>query len=1314
MTSSVTQLPAYIQLRYEENGVFDKLESGIRGVTQDAKQQFSTAFSEIDNIIKKSVNSPRTGSGALDLGVPQLRAAQAAHEANAIAARESGQALRVAAGAGDVYSTEMRQAAVAAKALETSERAASLALRSKADALDAVQRELNQQASATSSVIDASGRFNAANGQIVKGSRAVRQATLQAGQQIQDVGISLYSGQRASVVFAQQLPQLAFALSGLENSANATQARIGKFATFLAGPWGLAVGLGVGVLGALASSLFDSGDAADEATAKTYNFADGLDVLTLTANETTNAMTQLANETRSAIAVQGNFLRSSALVAGQSVSGLEGRIASASAELRSLEKKSEGAAATFLPSLFGPGRGGLERQSELRRQLAGDRAALPTAREAAANASIAISQQSVLEARDPALAARNQYDRAVGRLNRRRDQTIKNADDPLFAATTSGIAISENEYKAEFGRLTSIKEAAEKAGKAGGRATSRERSVRGGGGGSERAAQAAAKETERLSRVSDSAAESILRINEQFDDQPRLVDRSAQAVRKLQSIMDELADPKNADTPRRQELITEAVEAQAVAANAVNAEVDRYIASGEASLQILDLQARGLYDQAELMQEIARLDESLGLSSAADKKRDQVAAIETTLAGEEQTAEARAASETALAGVRAELAGILSLQDKVAVSAAQQLDDERALQREVARTRELLDAQLNVLDTAGEGLRDILSGRSSDLFGDLKQSIADLQGARLFDDLFAGVFEGIEDQLRQKTPLGQATTALEKEVTGASASTANLATATEIAAQRILQASDTIVARANGETPLPGAANDNNLIVVPGSETVGIDPLSSQQIADKIALGIVQPLLEGFDDTFGTGFMQELSGVLQGAVSGYIQGGKVGGVLGLGKGLATEYGNEGLAELFGKGLGGAARGSQINGIAGALGLNLSGTGSQLGGAAGAFLPFPGGDIIGAVAGGLIGKLFGSAKRGSAIIGGAGDELGVNSFYGNNQANKDASGGLASEAIASINRIAERLNAGVDSSAGKVSIGLRDGDYRVDPQGRGYTKKSKFGDILDFGEDAEAAVAAATKNLIEDGVITGIRDSTNRLLRAGDDLEQALQNALDFEDVFTRLKHYKDPVGAALDTLDREFTRLIGLFGDAGASAGEYAQLEELYGIERAQAVKEAGERITGSLKSLFDDLTIGDSGLALRTRQTNAQAEYDPLAARVAAGDVSAYDDYADAARALIDIERQLYGSQEDYFSRLSEVTDLTRTRIDSDSNIASIAENRDSPFDSSGKVKDAIDNQTDRIAGLLEAMVANQVTALRIGSVGQTTTLTTAKVANF
>ena len=103
-------------------------------------------------------------------------------------------------------------------------------------------------------------------------------------------------------------------------------------------------------------------------------------------------------------------------------------------------------------------------------------------------------------------------------------------------------------------------------------------------------------------------------------------------------------------------------------------------------------------------------------------------------------------------------------------------------------------------------------------------------------------------------------------------------------------------------------------------------------------------------------------------------------------------------------------------------------------------------------------------------------------------------------------------------------------------------------------------ALSILDAISDGAIQGIKDSTRRLLQSGKDLDSALQKALDFEGVFKDLKRYKDPLGAALDDLDIKFSGLRKTFQEAAASSEEYAQLEELYGIQRKEIIEQVNEQ----------------------------------------------------------------------------------------------------------------------------------------------------------
>ncbi len=173
-----------------------------------------------------------------------------------------------------------------------------------------------------------------------------------------------------------------------------------------------------------------------------------------------------------------------------------------------------------------------------------------------------------------------------------------------------------------------------------------------------------------------------------------------------------------------------------------------------------------------------------------------------------------------------------------------------------------------------------------------------------------------------------------------------------------------------------------------------------------------------------------------------------------------------------------------------------------------------------------------------------------------------------------------------------------------------------------------------------------------------------------------------------------FEDLIDLFGRAGASAEEMAQLEELYGIKRAAAVKEASDRISGSLRDLLDELNFGDSGLSLRDRRANLMPEYQALSARVQAGDTTAFDAFAEAARSMLEIEREIFGSQSGYFARFNEVKGISQGALSEQERITNAAMNRDSPFadgtTANAPLIAAIDGQTNQVVAQLQAMNDN------------------------
>lgn len=412
-------------------------------------------------------------------------------------------------------------------------------------------------------------------------------------------------------------------------------------------------------------------------------------------------------------------------------------------------------------------------------------------------------------------------------------------------------------------------------------------------------------------------------------------------------------------------------------------------------------------------------------------------------------------------------------------------------------------------------------------------------------------------------------------------------------------------------------------------------------------------------------------------------------------------GSAGASLIFGSG--NANFGSTIGGALGEkLGDKVLGPALEKGlGKLGGALGGPLGSILGGVAGNLIGGLFTTWKSGAAVI----TQSGV-STSGNSADRKNALSGLGDTLQSSLDKIAEQLNADIGKYA--VSIGLGKENYRVSASGRSdvgaknYPKKAGA-DLLYDGKDPVAALRIALANAIQDGAITGVRASTQALLKAGKDLESQLQKAIDFESVFKRLKAYTDPVGAAVDEVNSEFDRLGKIFKEAGASAAEYADLEKLYGLERAKAVEEATNRIAGSLRDLYDSLTVGNDALSLKDRKTAALAKYKPLEDRVKAGDATAYDDFAKAAQTLLDIERQMSGSQSDYFALVDQVTSLSKGRLDAEQAKIAAASSSDSPFSKSSvpsndnaSTVSAINAQTDAIVSQLGQLNANTVAVVK------------------
>lgn len=772
------------------------------------------------------------------------------------------------------------------------------------------------------------------------------------------------------------------------------------------------------------------------------------------------------------------------------------------------------------------------------------------------------------------------------------------------------------------------------------------------------------REAEEIDQFGKSAVESIQRINERFDEQPRLIDQAAQATRELQKTMAGLKERGlwTADTAAQYAQATAAIE------DALSRPVRDLEQESQRRFEVAKLTSQGRDAEASALQRIWELEGRLGTEEAI---RQKITALTTQGRRDEA-----AIFEQLIANYPAMRQRV---QELTAAEQARLEANERILEMQ----RAYLDASRGI---RGE-IEGIFSGRKPD-FGSIFRN---LNAKVLTEQLFGGMFRDFDAWIKKNTGISDANDMFIRETERAGSALRGFVDVANNAAAKLASGGTGSLESNFDATFGKRAANDNGAAAVGGAfgtlgsilagatglltgnrpqtdaqgsiagktstapvyvKPVGnnVMAMTPEVFARQAGTRIGDTVSASFAGSLGTKLSGTLGSVVGGVVTGNILGGKAGAILGGAQQLAGAAGLRGAGyKAMGDALGGMGEGLMVAGIGNALGLKMSNTGAAIGGAL--FGP------LGGLAGGLLGKLFSSPKWATSVA-----SNGMASSAGNQGEWKSATSGAADSVTQAISSLAEQFDAKIGTYA--VSLGLNDGNWHVSTAGRAGRLRGNQGwsDVTDFGEDQKAALAFAIRDAIKDGAIQG-RAATIRLLSAEGDLDAQIKKAVDFEAIFTRLKQFKDPVGAAMDALDKEFARLKGIAEEAGEGMVE---LEELYGYEREKVLREASERNVASLRSLYQSLTTGDSGLSLRARQSNAMEIYSPLEARVRAGDVTAFNDYAEAAQTLLDIERQLYGSQSQYFERFNAIKDLTKSTLDTQTDIAALAAKRDTPFSNS------------------------------------------------
>lgn len=355
-------------------------------------------------------------------------------------------------------------------------------------------------------------------------------------------------------------------------------------------------------------------------------------------------------------------------------------------------------------------------------------------------------------------------------------------------------------------------------------------------------------------------------------------------------------------------------------------------------------------------------------------------------------------------------------------------------------------------------------------------------------------------------------------------------------------------------------------------------------------------------------------------------------------------------------------------------------------------------MIGKVASGLFSSIFKTKEYFGGAFGIGGDILGgllwgfhdpkkygqvnitdVNSKIkkadGNDQASQDAAIQGGTSIQAGIKRIADAL--GGDLGKFNITFGKFDGDYRVNVNGATGPKalNRKTPGTHDFNDDADAAIRFAIAEAIKQGAVTGLRQSTQNLLRnAGDDLDGAIDKALKFEGVFKDLLKYTDPAKAAFKDLNTEFKNLKAIFKEAGATTEEWGQLEELYNRRRADLIKEQVKQ----LQDFLDGLKGDNSFKTPYDQLQDADRKFREFEQQIAAGQNVDQAAFTDAGQRLQSLARQVYGSTPEFFEYQQRLLDATQRAI------TQITDSANSP-DNILVIRDAITTQTDAVTTAID-----------------------------
>ena len=691
------------------------------------------------------------------------------------------------------------------------------------------------------------------------------------------------------------------------------------------------------------------------------------------------------------------------------------------------------------------------------------------------------------------------------------------------------------------------------------------------------------REAEKIDNFGERAAESIARINAQFDAQPRLVDQAQAATAALDKTIADLRDKKPVNW---EGMVADAQAAKSTIQEALVRPYQQLREESERRQQIDKLITSGREDEAAALQIIWQKEAELGPLSAK-RKQD-----------------------------------ILEM-----------VQHERAVTEELDRRRTVigyyLDASRSIRDTFTE-----FFSTGSFNFKSIGQTFKRLNGQVITEQLFGGIFRDLDKWLKGQSGLSPSVDFISSETERAGNAIGALADA-------INSATLTIAGAGAGSSGSLEAQFDQAF----GKQLAGGAVSSAEQVVSGLTRMIANGQTPNSEALFPKGSVMTLtpgiffSELIRRASTGLKLNLSEDTLRGLGKfaqgGMWGQFGSQmvlGKSGGVGSFVGGAFGESIFKAAAPKLFKSL---GSFAG---------PLGSIAGGILGGLIGGLFSKAKTGGVSIGAVNGAGAITGTGGNNAQLKGQMSGSGNSVNSTLAQIAQQLGGSIGNYS--VAIGMRKDEFRVSASGSvGNTTAKKTGsDIIYKGKDEASAIQAALANAIQDGAIKGLSAAVQKALQSSSNIDQAIQEALKVQDVETAIGGIGAALSKQFADFEKQAAERLRIAQQYGF---DVVAMEKRNAEDRLKLSQKLLAEQVGSLQQLIEDMTSGSlfEGSAVDQRKllldkiASTKAEAD-------AGTEGAGDKLANLLQQLNAVSKDAFATTGEFAADRGTILDAARDTI--------------------------------------------------------------------